>query len=245
MKRVIQIALQEEGYLEKKSISDLNDKIKNAGDRNYTKYWRDLCPSLQGNPWCGCFIAWIFTIAYGKTNALKLLCATEDFSYYTPTMANYFKKSKRFYNNNPEKGDIIFFKNSQRICHVALIYKTDDKYIYTIEGNTSSRQGVVANGGGVFCKKYLRNNSRIAGFGRPDYNQISYENPYSKPTLLFQKGAKGENVKWLQYALNNVGYNLKVDGIFGELTEKAILDYKKKNNLEVTGLCDELLLNKL
>jgi hypothetical protein len=40
--KVIDIALAEVGYLEKKSNSNLDNKTANAGSNNYTKYGRDL-----------------------------------------------------------------------------------------------------------------------------------------------------------------------------------------------------------
>ena len=36
--RVINIALNEVGYIEKKSNANLDDKTLNAGSKNYTKY---------------------------------------------------------------------------------------------------------------------------------------------------------------------------------------------------------------
>ena len=249
MERVIQTALQEKGYLEKESLSNLDDKTKNAGDKNYTKYWRDLCPSLQGNPWCGDFINWCFQKAYGRSVALKLMCAEKTgYSYYTPTMANYFKSQGRFFKNDPIIGDIIFFKNSTRINHVGLVINVDKTYVYTIEGNTSSISGVVANGGGVFCKKYLLSNKRIAGYGRPNYSILSQDkasNPYPVPTKLIKEGSKGNEVKWLQYELNESGYNLKVDGDFGQLTHNAVIDIQEKFNLEVNGICEKKTINLL
>ena len=41
-KRVIQVAENEIGYLEKNDKSNLDDKTANAGNKNYTKYARDL-----------------------------------------------------------------------------------------------------------------------------------------------------------------------------------------------------------
>ena len=43
VKKVIEIALKEVGYLEKRSNKNLNSKTANAGSNNYTKYWNDLC----------------------------------------------------------------------------------------------------------------------------------------------------------------------------------------------------------
>ena len=245
MDRVIQIAKNEVGYLEKKSNADLDDKVRNAGQQNYTKYWRDLCPSLQGNAWCGCFVNWCFQKAYRANMALQLLCCTKAYSYYTPTMVSYFKSKKQFYTSKPQKGDIIFFRNSSRICHVALVRDVDSTYVYTIEGNTSSAPGVVANGGCVAMKKYALNNPRIAGYGRPNYALVNDGNPYPKPIGSLKKGDKNEYVKWLQYELNEVGYKLDPDGDFGSLTEAALVDFQKKKGLEPDGVCGKATKEKL
>lgn len=42
---VINVAKGEIGYLEKASNSNLDSKTANAGQNNYTKYWRDVYPS--------------------------------------------------------------------------------------------------------------------------------------------------------------------------------------------------------
>ena len=49
----------------------------------------------------------------------------------------------------------------------------DNTYVYTVEGNTSSTSGVVANGGAVSKKKYKLNYDRLAGYGRPCYDTES------------------------------------------------------------------------
>lgn len=47
---------------------------------------------------------------------------------------------------------------------------TADK-VYTIEGNTSAGREVIPNGGAVCRKSYVLSNSRIGGYGRPDYKE--------------------------------------------------------------------------
>jgi len=47
------------------------------------------------------------------------------------------------------------------------------------------------------------------------------------------------DVKDLQTQLNNLGYNLIVDGIFGEMTKKAVKDIQSKNGLVVDGIVGE------
>ena len=168
---VIKIGIAEEGYLEKQTNAYLDDKTKNAGKNNYTKYARDYFPSLQGQAWCGIFVGWCFIKAFSKSEASKLLGGLS--TAYTPTFAQQFKNMKRWHTKDPKAGDVIFFKNSQRICHTGIVTKVDRQYVYTVEGNTSGASTVVANGGGVHQKKYALTLARIAGYGRPAYVEQS------------------------------------------------------------------------
>lgn len=174
--KVIKTALEEVGYLEKRSNAQLFEKTANAGSANYTKYWKELASGMQGQPWCNCFVNWCFVKSYGESTAKKLLYTSGSWSYYTPTSASYFKKYNQWYTNSPRVGDVIYFKNSTRIHHVGMVYQVDNTYVYTIEGNTSSKEGVVANGGCVATKKYSLNSACIAGYGRPQYDteKLSY-----------------------------------------------------------------------
>lgn len=171
MEKVISIALAEEGYLEKKNKNNLDSKITNAGSNNYTKYWADMAPSYQGQPWCACFVNWCFKHAYGETEAKNLLCTKGAWSYYTPTSAQYFKNMHRWF-TTPQRGDVIFFKNSQRICHTGIVLEVKNGRVYTIEGNTSGGSTLEANGGCVAKKNYPLGYNRIAGYGRPKYSNM-------------------------------------------------------------------------
>lgn len=51
-----------------------------------------------------------------------------------------------------------------------------------------------------------------------------------------KKGSKGSDVKTLQQTLNNLGYNLSVDGIFGNGTEDDVKDFQKSKGLTVDGI---------
>lgn len=177
-KTVIDIADSQVGYLEKKSNKDLDSKTANAGYNNWTKYGRDLVnwigsPFANGVAWCQMWVTWCFIKAYGQSQAKSML---GGWTAYCPTAVTYYKAKNRWYSKNPRKGDQIFFKKSNgTICHTGLVYDVDSKYVYTIEGNTSSSEGVEANGGGVFKKKYSLSYSRIAGYGRPPYDGYCYQ----------------------------------------------------------------------
>lgn len=50
-------------------------------------------------------------------------------------------------------------------------------------------------------------------------------------------GSQGSEVTELQKLLNSNGsYNLATDGIFGDKTKAAVMDYQEKNNLDVDGI---------
>ena len=179
-KKVIDVALAEVGYLEKKSNSQLDDKTANAGSKNYTKYGRDLDAidfyngNKNGVAWCDQFVDWCFVQAYGKDAALEMTFQPSKASANCGAGCQY---SRSYYKNNgrlfdkPQPGDQIFFWNSgkARVSHTGLVYKVDNTYVYTIEGNTSGASGVVANGGGVKKKKYKLTYNRLAGYGRPNW----------------------------------------------------------------------------
>ena len=213
--KVIEIALEEVGYLEKKSNSNLDSKTANAGHNNYTKYARDLdaIPNFyngkkNGYAWCDVWTDWVFVKAFGVESAKKLLCQPNKSygagCYYS---ARYYKNNGRFYTSNPQRGDQIFFWNSAKndVAHTGIVYNVDNTYVYTVEGNTSTSSGVVANGGGVCCKKYKLNYTRIYGYGRPAYDVEPVDNdapaiPVYTPTVVeWQNAAIADGYKFPKY----------------------------------------------
>lgn len=166
--KVINIAKGEIGYLEKRNNSKLDDKTANAGENNYTKYWRDIKPDYQGQPWCACFVTWCFVKAFGEDNARKLL---KHYPYvYCPTMATLFTL-----NSSPKQGDIVIFKHNGEFTHTGIVTNVNGDYFATVEGNTSSGSTIVANGGSVCQKGYYTSNLLGTKFCRPNYKIIESE----------------------------------------------------------------------
>ena len=163
--KLIQIANAEVGYLEKSSNSQLDSKTANAGTANYTKYWRDIKPEYQGQPWCACFVTWCFVNAFGIDNAQKLL---KHYPYvYCPTMANLFTL-----NANPKVGDIVIFKHNGTFTHTGIVTSVNGDYFTTIEGNTNGGSTIIANGGGVCRKSYYNSNLPGTKFCTPDWSIV-------------------------------------------------------------------------
>lgn len=233
IKDVLDIARAEIGYIEKATNSMLDDKTANAGANNFTKYGK--ARGCNGQPWCDAFVDWCFIKAYGEECAKRLLCG---FSNYTPTSAQYFKDKGLFATTKPCVGDVVFFKNSSRICHTGIVVDVDNFKIKTIEGNTSSK-GFDANGGGVFEKTYLLPNARIAGYGRPYYDE-------TKVHILY-KGCIGASVKEMQQRLNEKFAHNKivVDGDFGNNTFNKLVEAQAIWGMNKDGICDERVWSAL
>ncbi|PAX60746.1 peptidoglycan-binding domain-containing protein [Brunnivagina elsteri] len=49
-------------------------------------------------------------------------------------------------------------------------------------------------------------------------------------------GCDGDNVVYLQECLNSFGYDLDVDGIFGDDTQEAVEDFQSAQGLEADGI---------
>lgn len=167
---VLNLAVGEVGYREKKTADNLDSKTENAGSGNYTKYWRDLCPTGQTGAWCQCFIDWLFWKTYGEKEAKKLLgMVGEDWTYYTPTAVLYAKRNTLYHEGveGIQEGDILYFygyvasEKRSRVHHVGIVYKVTAERIYTVEGNS---------GNGVNFRTYLKNDPDLYGYIRPAYD---------------------------------------------------------------------------
>lgn len=180
---VIEVALNEVGYVEKASNSNLDSKTGNSGSGNYTKYARDLDNlsfyngKKNGYAWCDVFVDWCFVEAFGKERALELLCQPEKSTGAGCGFSmNFYKAHNQFY-KEPKEGDQIFFTDGTSIYHTGLVYKVDNSKVYTVEGNTSDVNYVDGNGGKVCKKSYPLNASYIAGYGRPKYDTTNVDVP--------------------------------------------------------------------
>lgn len=222
---VIRLAENEIGYLEKASNGDLDSKTGNAGTNNYTKYWRDVAPSLQGSYWCACFISWLFMKAYGRENAERLLL---HYPYVLCQEAyQRFKSINRCY-SQPCVGDIVVFWNGARMHHTGLVVAVSGNTYTTIEGNTSGGSSVVPNGGGVAKKNYSISMAVMCGhkFLRPYYDvKATVKTKDCSSTV--KRWQKLMNRKYRKLIIKYCGELLYVDGEFGVKSKRvAILVWK-------------------
>lgn len=123
------------GYLE---IADGQVGYK-APSENVTKYWADLYPAFQGQPWCGAFTSWCLW----KAGALA---ATGGAMYYCPSMVSR-AKSRGQWASTPVVGALALYDWGAGIAaHVEFVAGVPSPgTINVIGGNTGDDQVIRRN----------------------------------------------------------------------------------------------------
>lgn len=136
---------------------------------NRVKYWQDYDPKMQGQPWCVAFLWWVFQQAEermaffggGKTASCSLL------------LRWYKEQGLTVPVREVQVGDIVIlnFSGTKDTEHCGLVVgrgvENFSWFVKTIEGNTSSSDVSMSNGGMV-CEK-TRYPSQIVAVCRPQY----------------------------------------------------------------------------
>jgi hypothetical protein len=128
---------------------------------NITKYWADLNPGFQGQPWCFAFVSWCLSQA-SNLNAIG-----GSPLYYCPTGVAMARAAGEWF-NEPVAGALVFFNfGGNTAVHIEFVESVSGGgSIVTIGGNTSSgTAGSQSNGGGVY-RRYR--SSGIMGYWHID-----------------------------------------------------------------------------
>lgn len=168
MKKVIEIARGELGVMEFPAGS------------NCVKYWPDytgIGPSMQGQPWCVCFLWWCFWKA-GESSAFFGGAQTASCG----TLLRWYREQGLTVDvADVQPGDIVLlnFNKGKSPEHCGLVTKVNNPVkldngvpysVWTIEGNTSPSDGSQSNGGMV-CEKLRYPSSQVVGVCRPQYKE--------------------------------------------------------------------------
>ena len=70
-------------------------------------------------------------------------------------------------------------------------------------------------------------------------NDDPNRNPYDEPTKNVKLNTRGNDARWVQYALNKKGAHLIVDGIFGTKSVDALKQFQFSHGLVADGICGE------
>lgn len=222
---------------------------------NNTKYnhWLGSIPGYPssgfGYPWCASFQSWVGAHAGGK--------AGTDFPRTASCAASVaWFRSKGRYGSTPHVGAWVHYGPGGG-THVELVVGVSATHITTIGGNTSgSLNGSYFNGDGVYRKSVARNESRIHGYGMPAYkaaskppvlipDQIPAKPPAKPPVkgpvfpgrLITQPPLMvGNDVRRWQQRMHDRGWNIVVDGKYGQDSENVCRMFQAAKGLKVDGV---------
>ena len=180
--RLLAAAAAEIGYHEKAGSKDLDSRTGNSGDKNYTKYARDLDAlgdiyngKKQGYDWCDVFVDWCFLTTFGKETGMRLLCqAYKGCGAGCKYSMQYYQQEGQFH-TDPQPGDQIFFGTGTSVYHTGIVESVSGGKVTTIEGNTGPDCTTVQR-----CV-YSLGYKNIRGYGRPDWSLVKDPEPALKP----------------------------------------------------------------
>lgn len=139
---LIQIALAEEGYREWTNSNDTK-----YGEWNNCNY----------ENWCATFVSWCLNNAgVPKSIAIRSISVRVYETTYRSRNQFYLKGEYQ-----PVAGDLIIF-SSAGASHIGIVVRSDDQYVYTIEGNTSNM---------VAQRVYRLDYETITGYIKPNYDE--------------------------------------------------------------------------
>lgn len=142
----LRVAVAELGYLERRT--------------NITKYWAELAPGFQGQPWCAAFVAWVYRRA-----GVGLVSR----SFYVPRIVVDYRAARRLLAvADAQPGDQVLFHIGDGHTGICESVDRRARTVTCIEGNTSPGvAGSQTNGGGVYRR--TRPWAHVTGVGRPRF----------------------------------------------------------------------------
>ena len=146
----------------------------------------------------------------------------------------------------------IAYMADRRVCIL-----TDDNVTLKGFANNAIRRGalILVNLDGGGSRHLLYDGRVIHQSPRIPYNALAFYNdaagavgrdahiaplacPYPVPTRNLLWGCRGEDVKWLQWQLNKLGFRCgAIDGVFGSNTWKSTYTYQKTWSHAPDGIC--------
>ena len=256
---VVAVAASQMGYVEGDS-SWGHDGVT-GGSSNYTEY--GAYTGVDAAAWCASFCSWCMYAAevtdtrgtesymarYGYYwsecyvpywSSMLMDEGRYRYSYYSQYSLGY-GSSQAFY--VPQPGDLVFFNTSSADApgdegHIGIVAYSDGEYVYTLEGNTSSQEGVESEGGGAFFKVYSLYDSYLMGFGILPYEtvyglpEIDYTG--SNPTPGLYVTTNGATGVYLDIEDSTASWTLPMSSVF----EVLDTDYDSLGNLMLYSKCE-------
>lgn len=188
----ISLFLAEVGYHEKASNAQLESPTANSGSANWNKFAAHI-DSLRAKglnfyngrknigplgEWCDIsyddtMIRFCQSLGLDELEAAKLAMQMLYQPYDScgagcEYSAGYYRAAGAWIERGgePKTGDQIFFGKRGSETHTGGVVRSDNLYVYTVEGNANNQ---------VMERRYARSDGNIAGYGRPNFAMVAYK----------------------------------------------------------------------
>ena len=195
--KLLSTAISQIGYLEKKSNAQLDDFTANSGSGNFNKFAAELDTTdifngkKNGYDWCAVFVTWCLYKTFGRDKLQALAgIPAKSTAAGVKYLKNFVSNVGTFHAQNPQPGDIIFFRNtSGSWYHTGLVEKVEAGKVHTIEGNAGKPQG-------VHRFSYPLTASYIGGYGTPNWEAVAEPEPEPEPAAPAEHTTPAEPGEW-------------------------------------------------
>ena len=127
--------------------------------------------------------------------------------------------------------------------HIGMVEETNGNYLRCIEGNTA--------GGIVGWRTIAWNDNAVLGYAAPKYD-TARKDVYMFEFEKIKYGDSGKTVKTFQALLKGRGYidrktgkAIKVDGTWGDSTQRAFEYFQEKYKITIKSVCDQARWRRL
>jgi len=124
---------------------------------NHTKYWAELDPKMQGQPWCAGFASWVFKHAGAPLPAMG---KPYGFVYVPSAMAYARAHGLWDASGRYAPGDVVCYGGG---AHTGIIVTDNGSTMVTIEGNTSSGESGSQTNGGMVALRHRPHGAWVNG----------------------------------------------------------------------------------
>lgn len=141
--------------------------------------WKNA-PLDRGQPWCAAFVT-ACAKAVGGLNGVIMSCSNGCTTFARTSTENkygtWIKGPCQGGSTKPRAGDLIFYRWDTPIRsstydsdHIGIVYKVDENYVYTVEGNTNGNGSNYNSRVNTFQRKFA--SSCINAYFRPNWAKV-------------------------------------------------------------------------
>ena len=166
---------------------------------NWTKFWQELDPSMQGQPWCAVFASWVY-----KHAGCPLPAIDRAYGYVSALDAMRYGQSHGLWDTSGHyaPGDLIIFGGGE---HTGICESDDGVTLHTIDGNWGDQVTRVVRSHGIYVSGAVRTSSFL-----------SAESSSGGATTPPQAGRDIAQTVAIQNAVH-----VTADGAWGDITSHA------------------------